>query len=81
MLRSLSENSRFFRKVVVAVPAPCGSMCIEVQNIRGYYWPEPFRLLKSPEYLLRAWSFLTARPRAFLCPTTTSNRLARVMLV
>jgi hypothetical protein len=53
MLRSLSENSQFFRKVVVAVPAPCGSMCIEVQNIRGYYWPEPFRLLKSPEYLLR----------------------------
>jgi hypothetical protein len=41
-------------------------MCIEGQNIRGYYWPEPFRLLKSPEYLLRDWSFLMARPRNLL---------------
>jgi hypothetical protein len=30
------------------MPAPCGSMCIGVQNIRGYYWPEPFKLLSSP---------------------------------
>ena len=28
--------------------APCGAMCIEVQNIRKYYWPESFRLLSSP---------------------------------
>jgi hypothetical protein len=50
----------------VALRAPCGSMCIGVQNIRGYYWPEPFKLLKSPEYLLRDWSFLMARPRNLL---------------
>jgi len=53
-------------------------MCIEVQNIRGYYWPEPFKLLRRPEYRLRDWSFLTASPRAFFFPTTTKSRLARV---
>jgi hypothetical protein len=44
------------------------------------YGVEP-RLLKSPEYRLRDWSFLTAIPRAFFCPTNTSNRLARVIPV
>jgi hypothetical protein len=44
------------------------------------YRLEP-RLLKSPEYRLRDWSFLTAIPRAFFCPTNTSNCLARVIPV
>jgi hypothetical protein len=44
------------------------------------YGLEP-RLLKSPEYRLRDWSFLTAIPRAFFCPTNTSNCLARVIPV
>ena len=44
------------------------------------YRLEP-RLLKSPEYRLRDWSFLTAIPRAFFCPTNTSKRLARVIPV
>lgn len=39
------------------------------------------RLLRSPEYRLRDLSFLTANPRAFFCPTTTRNFLARVIPV
>ena len=50
---------RFFPKVVAAVPDPCGSMCIEVQNFRGHYSPASnysASLSTScvPEYLLRA---------------------------
>ena len=45
------------------------------------YRLDSFKLPRSPEYLLRDWSFLTARPRAFFWPTTTSNCLARVIPV
>ena len=50
-----------------------------VRNYGAYFGED--KLHRSPEYLLRDWSFLTARPRAFFCPTTTSNRLARVIPV
>ena len=54
---------------------PCRSTHVENYNV------DPFKLLSSPEYRFLAWSFLTASPRAFRCPTTTSRRLARVMPV
>ena len=53
---------------------------VQGQGIAECYRLEP-RLLKSPEYRLRDWSFLTAMPKAFFCPITTSNCLARVIPV
>jgi hypothetical protein len=47
-------------------------------DITQRYCVDSRRLLSSPEYRLRDWSFLTARPSAFFWPTTTSNCLARV---
>ena len=47
----------------------------------GDYRLDAFRLLSSPEYRLRDWSFLTASPKAFFWPTITSNRFARVIPV
>jgi hypothetical protein len=72
-------SAALLRRAPSTVPLPIWFIRIvrQPQNYRL----DPFKLDRSPEYLFRDWSFLTAKPRAFFCPTTTSSRLARVIPV
>lgn len=58
----------------------CGTSCGH-DTLAGTGDHHARRLYSRPEYRVRDLSFLTAMPRAFFCPTTTTSRRPRVIPV